>query len=1496
MDIFLSKCLDFIALEGQQGTTLEALWVYMARDPKNQVDNYIKAFVWDLLQQQSELEIKTGTTSVSKRISYDEASSSNVTITAPKQIREYLLGITDPRMVVNDIQMGILELVGKHREKGILQTKLSEQTGIDPRNLFYHITKLEAIRVVQRLEVLATSVKSADKKINLNTKLVILPRFAHYHTQLTTEEEYIQMPTQHMRAVCKQLKHAKDNILVESDIMTTLSGSHKRRWRDVRDRLVKEGYIQKITVSLTGPDGREQEMTAIKLLKDYPTTTEDLEEEDDDEDGAMGPVELVAELSTDAQCYKLIKKAGSVGITQTELSNITGVSRKVMASIVDHLAKVYGLYKVSENLHRTKTYRLFAQPPELDDDGIPIVPKQIEYHANASSPSGATEPSESNSLIPITAPATPPPTTPSQPPTPSGNKTLEGIKRYTRKSFPITLDARKRRKALLELLEEHKVLTVGTAWDLMVELEKNEKGASSPMLDKKTVERLISAMEKEQVIHSIRLSVPCLNGLFKSYQIIMHKSVSTNSEIMQNFITNLKDKVNYKLTHIRDKGPTRLSKMAERPVVKMEQVDRLVETGALVKKDTDEKPLSASAVALKYGFLKAKMARVKMLHNYIWGLASDLETVPNGIPELRVTELIQKFPLDLFLTVVGQTTIVPGLEDLMGRGLTLEQLPQHIQQALFHRRAFARRLNVLLEILTKLNLITKKHTEFEVFYVAQDAETKDITVNPPQMRKYHFGDTPDVMLYWTELEYIALHKSEQEDEDEEELEHEDLLMVEGLPQLQNRFSWNLPGLRLNKQQKLILDGATPHTREEYQDLANKTGLSLIEVTGHYDRVAKRMKLKKQSEEMKKQKEEAKKEKEEAKKRKAEEAKAKTKAKEIGPAAKKSRGKGQRTRVVWTPHEEHSMLKEFISEMNKTDGWSKLDTAALVPPYSAEIWIKISEFVGKSADSCCRRAKAIVSKFPEPRRIVQLAKAKALNPAQKLIPLPATVENLHKYFTLELPGYKEPKARTPSDSALPDILRIILQEPENDYNSALAMRILSNFKEEEIVENFEKLSALGYITRSRVAGISRGYQFSITYQKFFKDLFPPKLFEEENAFRTLIRMQLPKQPPLMMEDEDGDISQYLQVRQMCSGGAVSQCLKYLIDDTVKITPIVPSASMETDSDEVDKNGRGGVKDHLMLFRSQSDAPLPSDATGRSMRKLYGVSSDVIMIRQFGWKMVIEKGNSFETNMEEERELAKKGKEETNFNVNNNNNTNNTINNNTKLLLLPNVESSSTSNKRKEPEGETTADETSTKRAKVDSEHTGEVLLAEISKTKAVGITLQKLAELHPEMEIAEIEKALEILHEKKQILKADDQVQLRYVSSTFEKRWCILPAVLDSTTQQPKRDETKESVVVRPWLSLSGERNKTVYNTFQQRLLFAISKNPGICDEKLHELLKIISPVAVDELLEALIKEQKVTFRLTEEAPTPSLFSSFDVPWLTPPAAKQQRVYFTTKLF
>jgi hypothetical protein len=79
-----------------------------------------------------------------------------------------------------------------------------------------------------------------------------------------------------------------------------------------------------------------------------------------------------------------------------------------------------------------------------------------------------------------------------------------------------------------------------------------------------------------------------------------------------------------------------------------------------------------------------------------------------------------------------------------------------------------------------------------------------------------------------------------------------------------------------------------------------------------------------------------------------------------------------------------LMKSFLA------GWSALEPLALVPPPSAEIWERVSEAVGKPAASCSRRVHAVVKKFPEPRRLIQIAKAQAALPALKRVPLPENI--------------------------------------------------------------------------------------------------------------------------------------------------------------------------------------------------------------------------------------------------------------------------------------------------------------------------------------------------------------------------------------------------------------------------------------------------------------------------------------------------------------------------
>ena len=101
------------------------------------------------------------------------------------------------------------------------------------------------------------------------------------------------------------------------------------------------------------------------------------------------------------------------------------------------------------------------------------------------------------------------------------------------------------------------------------------------------------------------------------------------------------------------------------------------------------------------------------------------------------------------------------------------------------------------------------------------------------------------------------------------------------------------------------------------------------------------------------------------------------------------------------------------------------------------------------------------------------------------------------------------------------------------------------------------------------------------------------------------------------------------------------------------------------------------------------------------------------------MVIEKGNSYEPNIEEEESKLHAQADVKMMDINNNNNNNNKSNQNNDT----NEEGSSS--KRKEPEGQTGEEEATTKRRKVDGERNVEMVMNDICRAKAAGITLPKL---------------------------------------------------------------------------------------------------------------------------------------------------------------------------
>jgi hypothetical protein len=66
---------------------------------------------------------------------------------------------------------------------------------------------------------------------------------------------------------------------------------------------------------------------------------------------------------------------------------------------------------------------------------------------------------------------------------------------------------------------------------------------------------------------------------------------------------------------------------------------------------------------------------------------------------------VLRMPIKIYLQVIGHATIIPGIEDCITQGITIQQASDSIRHALFNRRVFTSKLNILVCILRDLQLI-----------------------------------------------------------------------------------------------------------------------------------------------------------------------------------------------------------------------------------------------------------------------------------------------------------------------------------------------------------------------------------------------------------------------------------------------------------------------------------------------------------------------------------------------------------------------------------------------------------------------------------------------------------------------------------------------------------------------------------------------------------------------------------------------------------------------
>jgi hypothetical protein len=117
-------------------------------------------------------------------------------------------------------------------------------------------------------------------------------------------------------------------------------------------------------------------------------------------------------------------------------------------------------------------------------------------------------------------------------------------------------------------------------------------------------------------------------------------------------------------------------------------------------------------------------------------------------------------------------------------------------------------------------------------------EIQDTTCIPHSKRVYSLDTFTDVMKYWSELEFISLHKILEEEEEESTSSLDRNNLPRTLPDVQNPNNWKV-AKHLTRGHRVLLDKhnptAEPLSKDECAKVARACHLSTSQVAMYYRR-------------------------------------------------------------------------------------------------------------------------------------------------------------------------------------------------------------------------------------------------------------------------------------------------------------------------------------------------------------------------------------------------------------------------------------------------------------------------------------------------------------------------------------------------------------------------------------------------------------------------------------------------------------------------------------
>lgn len=636
MDHLIFKYIDDIALGGPQGITVDELF------QDSELDEDMKKYVWKHITSYKDISIFLDETPIPS-VQWNQIKENTRLVATPK-LRYQALGITDKNVLdkMSDIQLSLLERIGRHKEEGILQIDLAKEENMETHEVGYVLNSLTVLQLVKK------------NKTHFQNKLNIIIYFLTRFYVATTN--IYERNTNYWKELCQSLEMAKNKMLARRDVFNDFKKRFhlsKHSFSRLLVQLEDLGYIEKINVELLNSNKESNFVVCLRLLKEFDEEEcRSYYEKKSKETPEIVSFSGVNEIHLDHQVYKQIVDSKEEGILQAEIFHSLNMPHNMTEKIIVALVRDGKVIQVFENIGRTRGYRLYAKmyyEGALPQENDPFILSQRE---------------RCNKLLEILK-----------------KEKVMAESSLRSKFFGVE---KKNISKIIESMEKKKLIKKIT---VCFPSFKSDTQYESLIL-------LPDLEGEEQIVRSF---IDTLKDKSFSLNPYPKRAINSRSALIQIPVEELerkKNEKNEKIPPVHEES----DQDQEEPIWESEAEKDSDNS------DSNMEMKNNRLIAMrKNGYVSAKIIRTRIFHYYLCQIFKICEVKEKQL--LRIGNAVRNLPLNIFLQIIGTAEAFPP-EITAQKDLRLEELPANIRAKFFQGPGLSHKLNSLIETLTHLGLVS----------------------------------------------------------------------------------------------------------------------------------------------------------------------------------------------------------------------------------------------------------------------------------------------------------------------------------------------------------------------------------------------------------------------------------------------------------------------------------------------------------------------------------------------------------------------------------------------------------------------------------------------------------------------------------------------------------------------------------------------------------------------------------------------------------------------